>query len=204
MSITDSKTSRLLAEIHAQQSPEELYAKWLLIDVLVMDTVMIGCLIAVLVLKDIFILILLASVSLAVAGMYWGAKTDARHNLTSGRQFLDANVIIADMENPEVIPIRRHTYKVLPKMTIDGKDIQYKRQDVDETLSTLQTAGVRVGGASVLLPEVVNDLIRIRLKELKDEEEEKLETPSFFTKVFRRPQKRAKMRKIGDAKYAPT
>lgn len=204
MSITDEKTSRLLAEIHRLKSPEELYARWLLIDVLVMDAVMIGCMIAVLVLRDIIILILLASVSLGVAGVYWGVKSDARHNLTAGRQFLDANVIIGDMENPEVIPITRHVYKVLPRYTIDGEEIQYQKKDVDETLKTLQSVGVRVGGASALLPEVVNDLIRMRLEELKEEEESKLESTSFLTRVFRRPQKRAKMRKIGDAVNAET
>lgn len=202
MSITDEKTSRLLAEIHMQESPEELYAKWLLIDVLVMDAVMIGCLIAVLVLKDIVILILLASVSLAVAGIYWGAKTDARHNLTAGRQFLDANVIIADMENLEVIPVRRHVYKVLPKTTIDGVEIQYKKQDLDESLKALHQVGVRVGGVSALLPEVVNDLLKIRLEELKEEEEAKMESESLFSRIFRRPQKRAKMKKVGDAVVA--
>lgn len=202
MSVIDERVSQLIAEIHDQPSPEEAFTKWMFIDILILDGLMMLFTIMFMVIRDIYFVGMVGMGSVAFGSVYLYMKDRAKGGLVSGRDFLDSQTIIGDLEVNEQIPVRAYDYVILPLKTIDGETVNYKRVDLEDTLGTLRVTPIRVGGLSELRPEVVQNLVRLRLKELKEIEEQRaagkekkdgrLSFLSFFTKRFRR-----KGRKIG-------
>jgi len=205
MSVIDERVSQLIAEIHNQPSPEEAFSKWMLIDILILDGLMMLFTIIFMLIRDIYLVGMIGMGSVAFGSVYLYVKDRKKGGLVSGRDFLDSQTIIGDLEISEQIPVKAYDYVILPLRTIDGETINYKRADLEDTLGTLRVTPIRVGGLSELRPEVVQNLVRLRLKELKEIEEQRAAGKkrkdgkrgffSFFSKRFRR-----KGRKIGGEK----
>jgi hypothetical protein len=98
-------------------------------------------------------------------------KDRAKDNMIMGMSFLDSQTIIGDLEIPEQIAIEGYDYLVLPENTIEGAAIIYARRDIGDVTEQLSTMRIRVGGESWLRPEVVDELVAMRLKELRGIEE---------------------------------
>lgn len=173
MSVTDDRVSKLLAEVQDQPSPEEAFSKWLFIDVFILDGLMILFLVLFIIVQNLYIVSLVGAFSIAFGTVYLYAKDNAKRKMTGGRDFLDSQTIIGDYEIREQIPILSYTNVLLPKETIKGDSIRYSRIDIGDALGTLKTSSVRIGGRSSMSPEVVENLVRLRLKELKELEETK-------------------------------
>jgi hypothetical protein len=109
--------------------------------------------------------------SIAFGAVYLYVKDKAKNRMITGRDFLDSQTIVGDLEISEQIPVRSYDYVLLPAKTITGKEIAYSRVDIDDSLGTLRTVPMRVGGSSALRPEAVDNLVRLRLRELKDIED---------------------------------
>lgn len=126
-----------------------------------------------LIIRDIYLVSMVGAFSIAFGAVYLYLKDRAKNNLTSGRDVLDAQLIVGDLELDEQIAVRDYSYVVLPQKTISGKDITYSRIDIDDSLGTLRTVPIRVGGTSELRPEVVENLVRLRLRQLKEVEKDR-------------------------------
>jgi len=175
MSVIDDRVSKLIAEIHDQPSPEEAFSRWMFVDIFILDGLMMLFTIVFMVLRDIIIVMMIGFGSVAFGSAYLYLKDKAKNSLIAGRDFLDSQTLISDYEITEQIAIRAYDYVILPQQTIDGKTIAYSRIDVDDTLGTLRKVPIRVGGSSELRPEAVDNLVRLRLLELKEIEAERRE-----------------------------
>jgi len=173
LSIVDERVSQLLAEIHNQPSPEEAFSKWMFVDIFILDGLMMLFVILFLIVRDIYLVSMVGAFSISFGAVYLYIKDRAKTGMITGRDFLDSQTIIGDLEISEQIPVRSYDYVLLPVKTITGKEIAYSRVDIDDSLGTLRTVPMRVGGASALRPEVVDNLVRLRLRELKELEEER-------------------------------
>jgi hypothetical protein len=173
MSVIDERVSKLIAEIHDQPSPEEAFSRWMFVDIFILDGLMMLFTIVFMVLRDIIIVMMIGFGSVAFGSAYLYIKDKAKTSLIAGRDFLDSQTLISDFEITEQIAIKAYDYVLLPQQTIDGKTIAYSRVDVDDTLGTLRAIPIRVGGSSELRPEAVDNLVRLRLEELKEIEAEK-------------------------------
>jgi len=171
MSIVDERVSQLLAEIHNQPSPEEAFSKWMFIDIFILDGLMMLFVILFLIVRDIYLVSMVGAFSVAFGAVYLHVKDNKKHGMISGRDFLDSQTIVGDIELSEQIPVRSYDYVLLPEKTLTGKMISYNRVDIDDSLGTLRTIPMRVGGSSALRPEAVDNLVRLRLRELKDIED---------------------------------
>jgi len=173
MSIVDERVSQLLAEIHDQPSPEEAFSKWMFVDIFILDGLMMLFVILFIIVRDIYLVSMVGAFSIAFGAVYLYVKDRAKTNMITGRDFLDSQTIVGDLEISEQIPVRSYDYVLLPTRTITGKEIAYSRMDIDDSLGTLRTVPMRVGGSSSLRPEAVDNLVRLRLRELKELEEER-------------------------------
>ena len=171
MCAMDERVSQLLAEIHNQPSPEEAFSKWMFIDIFILDGLMMLFVILFLIVRDIYLVSMVGAFSISFGAVYLYVKDKAKGGMIAGRDFIDSQTIIGDLEISEQIPIRSYDYVLLPTQTITGKAISYSRVDIDDSLGTLRTVPMRVGGSSELRPEVVDNLVRLRLRELKDLED---------------------------------
>lgn len=173
MSIADERVSQLLAEIHDQPSPEEAFTKWMFVDIFILDGLMMLFVILFIIVRDIYLVSMVGAFSISFGAVYLYVKDRAKTNMITGRDFLDSQTIVGDLEISEQIPVRSYDYVLLPAQTITGKQIAYSRVDIDDSLGTLRTVPMRVGGSSALRPEAVDNLVRLRLRELKEIEDEK-------------------------------
>lgn len=171
MSIMDERVSQLIAEIHDRPSPEEAFSKWMFVDIFILDGLMMLFTILFMIVRDIQLVAMVGFASVAFGAAYLYVKDNAKHGLVAGRDFLDSQTIIGDMEITEQIAVRAYDYVLLPKESMDGNKITYTRRDLDDSLGTLRTSTIRVGGESELRPEVVENLVRLRLRELKEIED---------------------------------
>lgn len=169
----DERVSKLIAEIHDQPSPEEAFSRWMFVDIFILDGLMMLFTIVFLILRDIIIVLMIGFGAVAFGSAYLMLKDKAKNARIGGRDFLDSQTLIGDYEITEQIAIRAYDYVILPQETLDGKKIMYSRVDVDDTLGTLRVARIRVGSSSELRPQVVDNLVRLRLGELKDMELDK-------------------------------
>jgi hypothetical protein len=168
MSTVDERVSQLIAEIHDQPSPEEAFSKWLFVDIFILDGLMMLFVILFLIVRDVYLVSMVGAFSIAFGAVYLHVKDNRKTAMISGRDFLDSQTIVGDVEYSEQIPVRAYDYVLLPEMTITGKTIAYSRVDIDDSLGTLRTVPMRVGGSSALRPEAVDNLVRLRLGELKE------------------------------------
>jgi len=171
----DDRVSLLLAEIHNQPSPEEAFSKWMFIDIFILDGLMMLFVILFMIVRDLYLVGMVGAFSIAFGAVYLYVKDRAKTGMISGRDFLDSQTIIGDIEINEQIPVRSYDYVLLPSVSITGKEIAYSKVDIDDSLRTLRTVPMRVGGASALRPEAVDNLVRLRLRELKEMEDEREE-----------------------------
>jgi hypothetical protein len=171
LSLEDERVSQLLAEIHDQPSPEEAFSRWMFVDIFILDGLMMLFVILFLIVRDIYLVSMVGAFSVAFGAVYLHVKDNAKNKLITGRDVLDAQMIVGDLEINEQIPVRDYSYVILPAKTISGKTIAYSRVDINDSLGTLKSIPTRVGGSSLLRPEVVENLVRLRLKELKELEE---------------------------------
>ena len=123
--------------------------------------------------RDIYLVSMVGAFSISFGAVYLYVKDRAKTNMITGRDFLDSQTIVGDLEISEQIPVRSYDYVLLPTKTITGKQISYSRVDIDDSLGTLRTVPMRVGGSSALRPEAVDNLVRLRLRELKEIEDER-------------------------------
>ena len=171
MSIVDERVSQLLSEIHNQPSPEEAFSRWMFIDIFILDGLMMLFVILFLIVRDIYLVSMVGAFSIAFGAVYLHVKDGRKHGMISGRDFLDSQTIVGDIELSEQIPVLSYDYVLLPERTLTGKMISYNRVDIDDSLGTLRTIPMRVGGSSALRPEAVDNLVRLRLRELKEIED---------------------------------
>jgi hypothetical protein len=171
MSIVDERVSQLLSEIHNKPSPEEAFSKWMFIDIFILDGLMMLFVILFLIVRDIYLVSMVGAFSIAFGAVYLHVKDGRKHAIISGRDFLDSQTIVGDIELSEQIPVLSYDYVLLPERTLTGKMISYNRVDINDSLGTLRTVPMRVGGSSALRPEAVDNLVRLRLRELKEIED---------------------------------
>ena len=167
----DERLSQLIAQIHDAPSPEEAFSKWMLIDIAILDGLMMGFIFMLLIVRDLVVMSLVGAFSVAFAAVYLMWKREAKTKASLGKSFLDSQTIIGDMEMAEQIGIEGYEYIVLPEETIDGKEICYKKMDLDEVSQALASPFIRFGGTSALRPTVIDQLVQKRLMELKEEAE---------------------------------
>lgn len=123
------------------------------------------------ILRDMTIMVMIGSGSIAFGAVYLYFKNEAKKRESLGRNFLDSQTILGDMEIAEQIGIEGYEYIVLPEATIDGNAIRYQKMDLDEVSQALATPFIRFGGESTLRPTVIDRLVELRLMELKEEAE---------------------------------
>lgn len=169
--IKDERLSQLIAQIHSAPSPEEAFSKWMFIDIFIIDGLMMAFVFLFVILRDMTVMVMIGSGSIAFGAVYLYLKNEAKKRESLGKNFLDSQTIIGDMELAEQIGIEGYEYIVLPEATMDGNAISYQRIDLDEVAQALATPFIRFGGESTLRPSVIDRLVEIRLMELKEEAE---------------------------------
>lgn len=194
--LTQERISQLLADIHSAPSPEESFSKWMFVDIFVIDGLMMMFTILLMVIRDLYFMGMIGAFSIAFGAVYLYVKNEAKKKLSLGLSFLDSQTIIGDLEIAEQIPIEGYEYIILPEHTIEGKDIRYTRRDLDEVTQKLTTSIIRFGGESMLRPQVVDELVTARLRELRDIEQEKREEW-----LAKQAEKKAKKRPKRDEEY---
>lgn len=173
--IRDERLSQLIAQIHSAPSPEESFSKWMLIDIIILDGLMMAFIFLLLLVKDLVIMGLVGAFSVAFASVYLMWKRESKSKASLGKSFLDSQTILGDMEMAEQIGIEGYEYIVLPESTIEGHEVCYNRLDLDDVSQALASPFIRFGGSSTLRPAVIDALVEKRLMELKEEAEERAE-----------------------------
>ena len=130
-----------------------------------------ACIFLLMILRDMTIMVMIGSGSIAFGAVYLYLKNEAKKRESLGKNFLDSQTILGDMEIAEQIGIEGYEYIVLPEATMDGNAICYQRMDLDEVSQALATPFIRFGGESTLRPTVIDRLVELRLMELKEEAE---------------------------------
>jgi len=171
----DERVAELLSEIHDVPSPEASFSRWMMVDIFIIDGLMMAFVILFLLVRNTYVMTIVGAGSIAFGAVYLLLKTNAKHNLTEGRSFIDSQTLFGDDEHDEQISVIGYDYLVLPEKTISGRDILYKKADIDATTRQLASLPIRVGGMSELKAEAVDSLVRIRLQQLKEMEAERRE-----------------------------
>jgi hypothetical protein len=173
--IRDDRLTKLIAQIHSAPSPEQAFSRWLLIDIFLIDGLAMAFIFLLILVRDLLILVIVGCFSVTFIAVYLAWKRDAKTKASIGISFLDSQTIIGDMEIAEQIGIKGYEYVVLPESTIEGREICYRKTDLDEVSQALVSPYIRFGGESTLRPSVIDQLVQQRLRELKEEAERRVE-----------------------------
>ncbi len=141
---------------------------------------------------------MIGSGSIAFGAVYLYMKNEAKKRESLGKNFLDSQTILGDMEMAEQIGIEGYEYVILPEATIEGNEICYEKMDLDVVSQALASPYIRFGGESTLRPNVVDRLVENRLLELKEEAENRVRERLEREENGKRPDDALEMVPISD------